>query len=145
MDLISLGLTPRKSKKILQIINNNRVSRDIELEFNQLNSYTKAFLVNQLSIDSSQQEEQDYEGHQLNGEVNDNVLQVFQELYFLLDVENFKFNHVYTDIDLNKLKLIYMKLTSIGGDGSLNDNTKTVLEIIEKYIILTTTLSLTNS
>ena len=52
---------------------------------------------------------------------------------------------MFTDIDLNKLKLTYMKLTSIGGDGSLNDNTKTVLEIIEKYIILTTTLSLTNS
>ena len=74
----------------MQIINNNRVSRDIELEFNQLNSYTKAFLVNQLSTDSSQQEEQDYEGHQLNGEVNDNVLQVFQELYFywMLKISN---------------------------------------------------------
>ena len=69
----------------------------------------------------------------------------FSKNCIFIDVENFKFNHVYTDIDLNKLKLIYMKLTSIGGDGSLNDNTKTVLEIIEKYIILTTTLSLTNS
>ena len=145
MDLISLGLTPRKSKKILQIINNNRVSRDIKHEFDQLNSYTKAFLVNQLSIEGSQQEKQENQGHQFNGEVNDNVLQVFQELYFLLDVENFKFNHVYTDIDLNKLKSIYMKLASIGGNESLNNNTKTILEIIERYIILTTTLSLTNS
>ena len=83
----------------------------------------KAFLVNQLSIDSSQQEEQDYEGHQLNGEVNDKCFTSFPRIVFL-DVENFKFNHAYTDIDLNKLKLIYMKLTSIGGDGSLNDNTK---------------------
>ncbi|KAL6452874.1 NCA2 Nuclear control of ATPase protein 2 [Candida maltosa Xu316] len=133
MDLISLGLTPRRSKKILKIINHNRISLTIKHEFEKLNSFTKSFLANQLAVEK-----------QFKGKVDDTLLEVFQELYFLLDIENFKFDHV-ANINLDKLKSIYSKLTTTTTNSSSDTTTKTIMDIIQRYIALGTALSLSTS
>ncbi|RCK58124.1 Nuclear control of ATPase protein 2 [Candida viswanathii] len=132
MDLISLGLTPKRSKKILRVINNNRISLTIKNEFDKLNSFTKSFLANQLGAEQ-----------QFKGKVNDTLLEAFQELYYLFDCENFRFEKV-SNISLIKLTQIYKKVEEVG-DADNDTLSKTILDIIQRYIILTTALKHSDS
>ena len=136
MDLISLGLTPRRSKKILRLVNNNRISLTIKNEFEKLNSFTKSFLANQLAAEE-----------QLKGKVNDTLLEAFEELYYLFDCENFKFEKV-SYVSLTKLKALYKKvdgLNDVTTTAEEDNLSKIIMDIIQKYIILTTTLKNSDS
>lgn len=134
MDLISLGLTPRRSKKILRLINNNRISLTINNEFEKLNSFTKSFLADQLAAEE-----------QLKGKIDDTLFEAFQELYYLFDCENFKFEKV-SNISLTKLKDIYKKVYQFGNITANDDNmSKTISDIIQRYIVLTTALKNSDS
>ncbi|KAI5952385.1 NCA2 [Candida jiufengensis] len=131
MDILSLGFTlnSKKSSKILKVINNNnRISLAIKQKFKKLNSYTKQYLSSQYSINQQQ---------------NEIIQDIFKDVYFLLDCENFKFDKL-SDLSLNSLQKIYSRLDNVQID-TLSKDDKILFDLINEYVSLVISLKLSNS
>ncbi|CAK9439460.1 uncharacterized protein LODBEIA_P35700 [Lodderomyces beijingensis] len=139
MDIVSLGLSPNssRSKKILRVVNsNNRISIAISKQFETLNAFTKTFLAIQY------QQQQQVEGTaQKQPEGNEQLQEIFKDLFLLLDVESFSLEKV-TNINLEKLKDIQSRLYGVTPHGK---NDETIVTLINEYTILALSLNLSNS
>ncbi|KAK6459932.1 ATP synthase regulation protein NCA2-domain-containing protein [Scheffersomyces coipomensis] len=148
MEFITPGIysgTNRSSKVLREINNNNRISLSIKTKFNEINKLTTQFLTNELTVYSQQPVQAE--------DVSFQTLQKsFHDLYYLLNIEEFKFDKIST-INIKKLQSIYdnLKDININLDLSVADNNDvsiingTTLQLINYYMILTSTLNLSNS
>ncbi|KAI5965255.1 NCA2 [Candida pseudojiufengensis] len=145
MDILSLGFTlnSKKSNKIIKIINNNnRISLAIKTKFEKLNSYTKQYLSTQYQSQQLQKQ-QKVNSSQIQSTTNESLQEVFKEIYFLIDCENFKFDKL-SNLNLLSLQQIYSKLDFINIKNLTKDD-KILLDLINEYVILLTSLKLSNS
>lgn len=117
MDFLTPGLGARgtRSHQIRRDINsNNRISLQLKSKFKQVNGLTTNFLTNELTAYSQQQlntqTEQDKEFAELQ--------QTFQNVYYLLNIDDFKFNKV-SGVSLAKLGKLYEKVKGYGGNGRI--------------------------
>ena len=117
MDFLTPGLGSKgsRSHQIIRDINsNNRISLQLKAKFKQVNGLTTNFLTNELTAYSQQQTttqtEQDKEFAILQ--------EAFQDVYYLLNIEDFKFNKV-SGVSLEKLGKLYDKVKGLGGNGSI--------------------------
>ncbi|ABN65100.2 predicted protein [Scheffersomyces stipitis CBS 6054] len=145
MDFFTPGLvgSSRSSKILNEINNNNRISLKIKQKFTETNELTAHFLSSQLSEFSVelQQSLQD-KGDLL-------ILQEsFQELYYSLNIENFKFNRV-SSLSLKPLTSIYAPVKDIDIDSTvetkLNSINSSTNQLLNYYYIYLITLNLSNS
>ncbi|KAK6204630.1 ATP synthase regulation protein NCA2-domain-containing protein [Scheffersomyces amazonensis] len=143
--------TNRSARILREINNNNRISLRIRAKFKEVNQLTTLFLTNQLANYSQQQSHS--HSHSEPEEKLFKILQkTFQDIYYLLDIEDFKFNKLST-IDLKKLHSYYSQLNEVEFNldlsvADVNDEltiNATTLQLINYYVLLTSTLKLSNS
>ncbi|KAG2736511.1 hypothetical protein G9P44_000601 [Scheffersomyces stipitis] len=157
MDFFTPGLvgSSRSSKILNEINNNNRISLKIKQKFTETNELTAHFLSSQLSefsveLQQSLQDKGDLlvlEQEKSYGDFK--ILQEsFQELYYSLNIENFKFNRV-SSLSLKPLTSIYAPVKDIDIDSTvetkLNSINSSTNQLLNYYYIYLITLNLSNS
>ncbi|KAK6459551.1 ATP synthase regulation protein NCA2-domain-containing protein [Scheffersomyces xylosifermentans] len=148
MDLLSPGILSsksRSSKILIDINSNNRISLRIKKRLKETNKLTTEFLTNELNAFSQQLNQKRLEEKTTTLSLQDS----FQSLYYLLNLENFKFNKV-SSIKLSQLKSIYSKIKDLECSdkidtsevGSINSTTNELINYYYTYLIA---LNLSNS
>ncbi|ODV79210.1 NCA2-domain-containing protein [Suhomyces tanzawaensis NRRL Y-17324] len=148
MDFLTPGIRPpsAQSSRVLRSINsNNRISLGIKARFKEVNSLTSAFLTNELAK-YSQDTVAVLEASAQQADAFNTLLDAFQQLYYLLGVEDFSFDRV-SSIDLGKIAHIYSTTVDTPSDNGagiakINDTTQ---QLINYYVLLTLNLNLANS
>lgn len=139
MSIIGFGLIPdaRHPKKVINVIsNNNRIALAIKAEFERLNSFTKSYLATQY-----EQEQHLIQDKPLKQSQNEQLQDIFKDLYMLIDCENFKLDRV-ASVNLKKLLTINDRLQGVEVKTSVDE---TIHGLIKKYIYLILGLNLSNS
>jgi nuclear control of ATPase protein 2 len=133
MDFLTPGLGSKgsRSHQIIRDINsNNRISLQLKAKFKQVNGLTTNFLTNELTAYSQQQTTT-----QTDQDKEFAVLQeTFQDVYYLLNIEDFKFNKV-SGVSLEKLGKLYEKVKGFGGNGSIVATNADITDLTESTAI----------